>query len=237
MVEDDHAVVKAEGEVGKPAVIGRSVGKRLGVTDGVVGGEADSTAAEAGKSRQVEGLVFFEHLLEVGEGIGAGPDAGGLGAVGEPQRDLIGPRLENQKRLGAEEAVSSDFFTADDALEQKAGTRSGHLEESAHRREAIRRELAIDRDRGARTRQVQELLKGGQMTGHGASRKGKGLRGLLIQGFRRRAVDFGSGSAESHGDRIRLSQARQGTSLACPPTSGSLDRRVSSIRMQKYSTG
>ena len=63
MVEDDHAVVEGEREVGQPAVVGRDVGEVLGVADGVVSRIADGPAGEPGEPRQVDGPVPFDQLL------------------------------------------------------------------------------------------------------------------------------------------------------------------------------
>ena len=53
VVEDDHAVVEGEAEVGQAAVVGRRVRQPFHITHGVIGGVADGAAAEARQAGNV----------------------------------------------------------------------------------------------------------------------------------------------------------------------------------------
>ena len=55
VVEDDHAVVEGEAEVGQAAVVGRRVRQAFDVAHGVVGGVADGAAAEARQAGNAAG--------------------------------------------------------------------------------------------------------------------------------------------------------------------------------------
>ena len=70
MVEEDHAVVEGEREVGQAAVVGGTFGQVLGVADRVVGGEADRAAGEPGEARHVDRPVAIDEPLEVAERVG-----------------------------------------------------------------------------------------------------------------------------------------------------------------------
>ena len=72
MVEDDHAVVEGERQVGQAAVVGRGVGQVLGVADRVVGRVADRAAGEPGQAGQVDRPVAVDQALEVAERVGRG---------------------------------------------------------------------------------------------------------------------------------------------------------------------
>ena len=57
VVEDDHAVVEGEAQVGQLAVVERRVRQALDIANGVVAGVADRAAGEARQARQGRGAV------------------------------------------------------------------------------------------------------------------------------------------------------------------------------------
>ncbi len=64
VVEDDHAVVEGEAQVGQAAVVGRRIGQPFDVADGVVARVADRSAAEARQARQRGRAIGGQSFLQ-----------------------------------------------------------------------------------------------------------------------------------------------------------------------------
>src|SRR5262249_42230363 len=173
VVEDDHAVVEGEAQVGQAAVVGGRVGQPLDVADRVVAGVADGPAAEARQTGDMRRAVQGELLLQ------------------EPQRvvvleladegaslvdfDAAPERLEAQERAGAEEAVPADALAADDALEEERPFALLNFAEGADRRERVAHELAVDGHQAGAPGQFGELLERGAVTHRRLGKRGAGL--------------------------------------------------------------
>src|SRR5688572_154963 len=69
-VEEDHAVVQSEAQVRELAVVGRRTFEPLDVTDGVVAGVANRSAAKARQAGQVRGAVLAQTLFEKAQRVG-----------------------------------------------------------------------------------------------------------------------------------------------------------------------
>ncbi len=165
VVEDDHAVIEGEAEVGQAAVVGRRVRQPLDVAHGVVGGVTDGAAAEARQAGDVRRLVGGHLLFQQRKRIGM------LHLDGRPARglkdDAGAERLEAQEGAGADEAVTAEPLAADDALEQKRPFALLNLTEGADGRERVADELAVDRHQAGLAGQLDEFLEG-RMVAHGS---------------------------------------------------------------------
>jgi hypothetical protein len=159
VVEDDHPVIKGEGEVGQAAIVGGGVGEALGVADGVVGREPDGAAGEPGEAGEVDRPVPLDQPLQVPERVGrrGPPDAPGV--VRRQDADLGPARLEPEERLGPEEAEPADLLAADDALEEERGGGALDPAEGRNGRQAVAHQLAVDRHAGGLLGPSEEPLE------------------------------------------------------------------------------
>src|SRR5215469_4611003 len=109
----------------------------LRVAHGIVSRITDGAPGESGKLRQMNRAVLSQKCLEITDGVGRLELAGRFGPAGIGNDDLRSPRLEGEERLAAEETVATDFFAANDALEEKR--RCGALDpcEGTDRSQAI----------------------------------------------------------------------------------------------------
>ena len=82
VVEQDHAIVEGEREIGQSAIVVGDIGQVLGVAHRIVRRIADSPAGESREPRQGEGPVFFDELLEIAQRILRGEPADGSSAGG-----------------------------------------------------------------------------------------------------------------------------------------------------------
>ena len=98
VVEDDHAVVEAEAEVGQTAVVRRRLPQPLDIAHGVVSGIADAAAEEARQPVQGRRAIRGQFLLKQTQRIGVLQflDAAAAGL----QADAVAVGLEAQE--GAE---------------------------------------------------------------------------------------------------------------------------------------
>ncbi len=141
VVEDDHAIIEGEAQVGQLAVVHGRVGQAFHVAHGVVGGISDGPAG--GKPRQagqVRGAVVGHLLFKQPQRVGMldldGRAAGGL------EDDAVAEGLEAQERAGAEEAITSDALASDDTLEKKRPVAVLDFAERADGGERVAKELA-----------------------------------------------------------------------------------------------
>jgi hypothetical protein len=163
VVEDDHAVVEAETQVGDAAVVRRDVGEPLDVADGVVAGVSDRAAAEPRQPRDVRRAVARDRLFEHAQGVGGL----GLGPLPAPvaRAGLSAARLEGAERAAPEEAVAPDALAADDALEEERPVALLEHAERGDRRERVAGQLPVHGHDGVAARQRGELVEG-RTVGH-----------------------------------------------------------------------
>jgi len=69
VVEDHHAVIEAEAEVGQAAVVDRGMLESLDVADGVVAREADRAAQEARQPQEMGRSKAGQGFLEQAQGV------------------------------------------------------------------------------------------------------------------------------------------------------------------------
>ena len=70
MVEEEHPVVERERKVGNAPIVGRHVGKVLGVSHRIVGGKADRSAHETRQAFERHRAITLDELLEIAKRIG-----------------------------------------------------------------------------------------------------------------------------------------------------------------------
>ena len=149
VVEDHHAVVEGERQVGQVAVVlgrrsaaarcsgrcrtRRSRPRRRRTAAGPAGATADTASSSVSQivERIVDGVAF--RLCRRGS-----------------MHDVVAVGLDPQERIGAEEAVPADRLAADDALEQERVAVDWMLAVGADRRERVAEELRDRRERAGR---------------------------------------------------------------------------------------
>src|SRR5690242_12127595 len=112
VVEDDHAVVEGERQVGQAAIVGRRVGQPFDVANSVVARVSHRAATEARQSRQIGRAVSRQTFLKQKQRVrvfqlrqrGGGGRGAGRRGVDAYLRSVC---LEAKEGAGADEAVST----------------------------------------------------------------------------------------------------------------------------------
>ncbi len=163
VVEDDHAVVEGEAQVGQAG--GRPAA-------GWAGARRSARRRSRHSRRPRRRSAAGRGTCGAGRRPASLPAAAAGRDVRSPPRGLPVrwictrlpiERLEAQERARAEEAVAAQPLAADDAFEEERPVAFLDLAEGGDRRQRVADQLAIDRDDVALLGQLQKLVKGRQV--------------------------------------------------------------------------
>ena len=170
VVEDDHAIIEREAEVGQLAVVGRRVWQPLDVAHRIVGRVPHRAAAETRQAGQIRCAVIRQFLFEQFQRIGmialeskflmlaCASTLGPRVVLSRLNPHVIFVGLKTQKWSGTEKAVPPQSFAADHALEEKGPVAFLNLAESADRRQRVADQLTVDRHHAGITGQLGILF-------------------------------------------------------------------------------
>jgi hypothetical protein len=169
VIEDHHAVIERETEVGQLAIIRRRAGEVLHIANGVIPGIAHRSARKSRQTSDRGSAIGSELFFEQLERIVVRQFQGLLGSLAAPGRPGVQPhalakRLEAQKGSGTGKAVASHAFAADDALEEKRPVPLLNLAKRADGSQGIADELAIHRHQISFASQSGEFRKRREVT-------------------------------------------------------------------------
>ena len=152
VIENHHAIVEGEAQVGELTIVCWRMGQAFHITDRIVAGIADGAAAKPRQAGNVRRMISLQALFKHPEWVGAVKFLRALFIEVrlDPNVAIVSP--ETQKRSRAKETVAANPFAADDAFEEKGPIAFLNLAKRGDRRERVADELAIDGNDAARGR-------------------------------------------------------------------------------------